>query len=67
MTQNGSKDEFISNHLKGILNSSLMDTEKKQKNILQEAFNASWSEVFITDTQEPSKQEQTPRWMYLYF
>ncbi len=30
----------------------------KQKKYIQEAFNASLSEVFITDTQEPSKQEQ---------
>ncbi len=35
-----------------------MDTEMKQKKYITRSINASLSEVFITDTQEPSKQEQ---------
>ncbi len=60
------KDEFIQ-IIKRYSELSLMDTENETKKYIQEAFNASLSEVFITDTQEPSKQEPNPRWMYLYF
>ncbi len=51
------KDEFIQ-IIKRYSELSLMDTENETKKYIQEAFNASLSEVFITDTQEPSKQEQ---------
>ncbi len=40
----------------------------KQKNIYNERIlTQSLSEVFITDTQEPSKQEQIQRWMFYIF
>ncbi len=51
------KDEFIQ-IIKGILNFLLWILKIETKKYIQEAFNASLSEVFITDTQDTIKQEQ---------
>ncbi len=59
------KDEFIQ-IIKRYSELSLMDTENETKKYIQEAFNASLSEVFITDTQEPSKQEQSKMDVFIF-
>ncbi len=52
------KDEFIQ-IIKGILNFLLWILKMKQKNIYKTAFNASLSEVFITDTQDHQNKNKS--------